>query len=194
MQGSPVNLRGAAEDALRESFLGWQCRLRQIAVREHGGRPSPGMRPALAVDADEGVASSIVVLIVEKDPARATEQLRHIFRQTHDPRIRYDRALALLCAGYFQFPRNFSDVLTASFGPESTTVACLTRLGRCVLDFDQFGQRYRLPCSVQPLARDAAAYQATYWHNALFDRRILAEAPILGFRPDWRRAEAVPAP
>ena len=29
----------------RDSFLDWQCRIRQVAMREEGGRPSPGMRP-----------------------------------------------------------------------------------------------------------------------------------------------------
>ena len=31
--------------ALRDHFLAWQCRIRQIAMRQDGGRPSPGMRP-----------------------------------------------------------------------------------------------------------------------------------------------------
>ncbi|MCH7795324.1 MAG: hypothetical protein IH900_09330, partial [Proteobacteria bacterium] len=35
----------AAQAALRDHFLGWQCRLRQMAVRQAGGRPTSGMRP-----------------------------------------------------------------------------------------------------------------------------------------------------
>ena len=40
-----VVLTKAAAAALRREFLGWQCRLRQMAARESGGRPSSGMRP-----------------------------------------------------------------------------------------------------------------------------------------------------
>ena len=32
---------------IRDAFLGWQCRIRQMAVREHAGYPLPGMRPRL---------------------------------------------------------------------------------------------------------------------------------------------------
>ena len=40
-----------AAQALRDEFIGWQCRIRQIAVREGGGRPSSGMRPRVVADA-----------------------------------------------------------------------------------------------------------------------------------------------
>ena len=40
-----VVLTKAAALALRREFIGWQCRLRQMAARESGGRPSSGMRP-----------------------------------------------------------------------------------------------------------------------------------------------------
>ena len=30
---------------IRDRFLAWQCLIRQTAMREQGGRPSPGMRP-----------------------------------------------------------------------------------------------------------------------------------------------------
>ncbi len=177
-----------------ERFLGWQCRLRQIAVRDHGGRPSRGMVPELEVGADEPVARRIVSLIVEKDPARTTDQLRHICRQVQDPRSRYERALALLGTGYFQFPRSFSDRLTALFRSERPTVAWLTRQGRCVLEFEQFNQRFRLPCSVRRLAETAADYQATFWHNRLFDPQTAPHSPVLSFQPDWERAVADPGP
>jgi hypothetical protein len=38
-----------AEAALRDHFLGWQCRIRQYAVRHGGGRPSSGMRPSVSL-------------------------------------------------------------------------------------------------------------------------------------------------
>ena len=49
--GQVVRLE-AAEAALRDHFLGWQCRLRQLAVREAGGRPTSGMRPELRLDVE----------------------------------------------------------------------------------------------------------------------------------------------
>ncbi len=42
--GTLVRLE-AVQAALRDHFLGWQCRLRQMAVRDAGGRPTSGLRP-----------------------------------------------------------------------------------------------------------------------------------------------------
>ncbi|MED5392711.1 MAG: hypothetical protein VX977_13155, partial [Pseudomonadota bacterium] len=55
----------------------------------------------------------------------------------------------------------------------------------CILDFSQFGSRYRLPCSVRELGEDTAAFEATYWHNRLFNPRMPADIKVLGFLPDW---------
>ncbi len=35
----------SAEYEIRDNFLGWQCRIRQHAMRRDGGRPCAGMRP-----------------------------------------------------------------------------------------------------------------------------------------------------
>ena len=40
-----VVLTDAAAQQLRDDFLGWQCRLRQLSARQAGGRPLDGMRP-----------------------------------------------------------------------------------------------------------------------------------------------------
>ncbi len=45
--GQVVRLE-TAQAALRDHFLGWQCRLRQLAVREAGGRPSSGIALGLS--------------------------------------------------------------------------------------------------------------------------------------------------
>jgi len=38
-------MKPIAAKTLRDDFLAWQCRIRQIATRQDGGRPSAGMRP-----------------------------------------------------------------------------------------------------------------------------------------------------
>ena len=37
-----------AQAVIRDHFLGWQCRVRQLAMRQAGGRPTSGMRPEVA--------------------------------------------------------------------------------------------------------------------------------------------------
>jgi hypothetical protein len=65
---------------------------------------------------------------------------------------------------------------------------------RCELDFQQYNQRWRLPCSVYQLEEDDPAYQATYWHNSLFNPAFPGAIQILGFGPDWAGVAAEPPP
>lgn len=179
---------------LRDHFLGWQCRIRQIAVREFGGRPLEGMRPrATRLDGRE-IAPAVTTVLVEAEPAQSTALFRHIARKTQDPGVRYNEALRVLSAAHYQHPGNFSDALTALFGLDSLVAKALLELKRCALVFEQFGQRYRLPCETVELARGDPAYEATYWHNFLFNPALPAAVRILAFEPDWAQAEASPEP
>ncbi len=187
---TPVDETPAAR--LRAGFLAWQCRLRQHAMRAHGGRPGPGMRPRVARPDGTELAPAVTVVLIEAEPSDSIAQFRHIARKTHDPERRYREALALLSSTYFQRPERFADLLTALFAVDSHRAERLVAEGRCVLDFEQFSQRFRIPCRVSALAPAAPAFQATYWHNHLFNPAMPAAVRILGFAPDWREATAEP--
>ena len=182
----------AAQAALRDHFLGWQCRVRQYAVRHAGGRPTSGMRPTVTLP-DGGVFGPMTVLLIKAEPEETTAQFRHLARKTHDPADRYAGALSVLAAAYYQRPREFSDAMTALFGPSSEIVRRLLAAGRCELDFEQYNQRYHIPCAVRRLGEHDPAYRATYWHNSLFNPNLPGGVQILAFRPDWARAGADPA-
>ncbi len=189
--GTVVHLE-PAQAVLRDHFLGWQCRLRQMAVRQAGGRPTSGMRPEVRLAAGAEPLGAITILIVRREPREATAQFRHMVRKTQDPAERHEAALETLAAAYYQRPQEFSDELTALFGPAPGLADQLLAAGRCVLDFEQYSQRYRLPCAARNLAEDEPAFQATYWHNALFNPALPGGLRVLGFQPDWARAEAEP--
>jgi hypothetical protein len=181
-------------EKVRDHFLGWQCRLRQISVREFGGRPTPGMMPEVYVGDGGEELGRVVVVMVRREPRESTAQISHIVRRTQDPAERYEKGIKFLQEAYYQRPREFSDELTALFGADSGVAGRLLGAGRCVLDFEQYGQRYRVPCGVRNLETRDPAYQATYWHNHLFNPAIPADVRILAFAPDWRRADASPPP
>jgi hypothetical protein len=183
-----VVLMEPAATALRDEFVGWQCRIRQLSARQAGGRPSPGMRPRVLTPEGDELAPGITVLIVEAEPKDSTALFRFQYLKTHDPIERYDKAIEILSASYFQQPRNFGDALTALFGPQSTLVARLLNHGRCVLEFEEYSQAYRLPCAVAALAESDPLYQATYWHNHLFNPDLPPGIHILCFTPDWAHA------
>jgi hypothetical protein len=183
-----VVLTRAAAQALRAEFIGWQCRLRQLAARQDGGRPSSGMRPRVTTVAGDELAAAVTVLISETEPDNTTQQFRYLVQKTQDPNERYDKVLEFLQGGYFQEPVRFSDVLTALFAQGSELAAGLHGDGRCVLQFEQYSQAYRIPCAVARLAPAHPRYEATYWHNRLFNEHLPPGAEVLAFTPDWAHA------
>ena len=186
-----VRLDGANEQ-LRDRFLRWQCRVRQIAMRRHDGRPTSGMTPLVSVAEYAHPVARIVTVLCKRPEHSVTMELRHLARRTHDPAERRENALMFLAERYYQAAREFSDNLTASFPSDSETAARLLESRECRLDFEQFNQRYRVHCAVRRLSEHNPLREATFWHNVLFNPRLAADCPILGFEPDWPRSEAEP--
>ena len=180
-------------DSIREAFLIWQCRLRQRALREQGGRPSPGMQPGVARRDGRQISSAITVLLVESDPDATADVLRHIGRKSPDPQRRYEEGLRLLSSSYYQYRENFSGDLTAVFSPDSSLVEALLAERFCVLRFEEGPKVFRASCETEELAQGAAAYEMTYWHNFLFNPALPPQVRILAFHPDWTQATNSPA-
>jgi hypothetical protein len=175
---------------IRDDFLTWQCRIRQIAMRQDGGRPSPGMRPRLLDASGVELAPALTVLLVPEEPEESTAFFRFQVMKTADPRDIYERALAYLQADYFQKPGAFSDRLLAVLPEGSEVAAKLIGDGSCVLEFEQFSQAYRIECTVSPLKPADAAREAAIWHNRLFNPALPETVHVLAFHPDWASARA----
>ncbi len=91
-------MKPVAAKTLRDDFLAWQCRIRQIAMRQDGGRPSPGMRPRVRDRSGRELSPALTVLIVPRDPAESTDFFRFQVMKTARP-ARSLRARADLFAG-----------------------------------------------------------------------------------------------
>jgi hypothetical protein len=175
---------------LRDQFLAWQCRIRQIAMRQDGGRPSAGMRPRLLDPAGRELSPALTVLLVPRDPAQSTAFFRFQAMKHADPRDLYERALAFLQADYFQRPEVFSDRLLAVLPEGSPIAAALTSQRPCTLMFEQFSQAYCLPCTVRALKPGDAARDAAIWHNRQFNPALPETVHVVAFQPDWAQAKA----
>ena len=181
-----------ANEKLRDHFLGWQCRIRQIATRRHDGRPTSGMVPLAFAAEDDTPVARIVTVLCKRPEHSVTMELRHMARRTHDPAEQRESALRFLAERYYQSARQFSDILTASFPPDSATAATLLEHRECRLVFEQFSQRFDLRCTVRRLSPNNPLREATFWHNLLFNPGLTAEGVILGFEPDWPESESDP--
>ena len=175
-------------ETLRQRFLTWQCRVRQIAMREDGGRPSAGMRPKILSADGRTLSEGTILLLVRDDPAESTDYFEFQVRKNLDPNEVYQKGLTYLQSTHYHRANRFSDEMTALFLPGSRLAALLVRLGSCRLDFHQFGQSWRLPCAVREMTPDEPAYRNTLWHNRLFNTQLSGDVRIVGFRPDWAAA------
>lgn len=195
MQGSTASLFGLADaHPLRDAFLRWQCRVRQMMMRDDQGRPGDAIMPALTTAGSDKPLGHIIT-ILSKAPAHSkTPEMRHMAQRTNDPAARREAALKFFSEFYYQKASEFSDILTATFPPASEGAAQIRRAERCTLTFEAFNQRYELDCKVWKLSSKNPLWQATYWHNALFNPSLPLETVILGFEPDWDKSSADPSP
>jgi hypothetical protein len=193
-QGSEILRTGGADSPLRDSFLRWQCRVRQMMMREDRGRPGEGVMPALTLAGDDTPMGHVVTVMSKAPQYSKTPEMRHMARKTNDPAQRREAALTFFSEYYYQKASEFSDILTATFPPGSPGAAKIREAGRVNLTFEAYNQRYDLACRVWTLAEHNPLHQATYWHNLLFNPGLSADTVILGFEPDWQYCDADPSP
>jgi len=185
----PIYETSESWSPLRDKFMGWQCRVRQIAMREAMGKPNNAIAPVAYLEHDSEPLGQIVTVICKLQAYSKTPELQHIFKHTNDPVQRRDKALQFLSETYFQKHREFSDMLAATFSLNSHIAKALQKAGKCYLDFNAYGHRFKLRCKVTKLGSSHPNYQATWWHNLLFNPKLNPYVLILGFEPDWTNSE-----
>ena len=177
---------------LRKAFLKWQCRVRQMAMRDAQGRPDDAITPALYL-AGETEPMGHVITILNKAPGYSvTPELNHMIAKTNDPAQRRDQAIRFFSATYYQKAAEFSDILTATFPPGSPGAATIREAGRVRLVFDAYAQVFDLSVRVWRLAPHNPLHQATMAHNMLFNPGLPPDTEVLGFEPDWDASSATP--
>lgn len=178
---------------IQNHFIGWQCRVRQYAMRNGEGRPTSGMRPNVFMENGEEVSSALTLLLVPAQPLESIHQFRFMSQKTHDPQERYKKAMQLLSSTFYQHIEDFSGLMSGLFSNDSRIAKTLQKNERCVLEFDYQRQSFNIPCSIGEFSKDKQGYEFTYWHNLLFNPYLSPEVKVLGFEPDWSEASADPA-
>jgi hypothetical protein len=182
----------AEQKRLRHKFFDWQCRIRQMAMRADGGRPSPGTRPQLLDQKGRELAPGLTVLLVPKTPDEATAFFRFQVMKSTDPREIYEKALRFLQAEYFADPNAFNDRLLATLPGDAPLAKALSEAKHCVLVFTEGCWTYRVPCKVKALKGGHADREAAIWHNRMFNPALPDSVHVLAFDPDWVLAQATP--
>ena len=176
----------------RDYFLGWQCRVREQIMRMENGRPTKGIRPKVLLGDQEKEVAEIILLLFPREPKESTMQFHYMIKRTHDPQIRFSKAVQWLSSSFYQHPEEFGGILTALFDKDSNLFEKIKIRKKCVLEFDYQQQGFKFTCAVNEASQDTPEYQFTFWHNKLFNSSLPANAKVLAFQPDWKKLEASP--
>jgi hypothetical protein len=166
-----------------QRFIGWQCRLRKHSMRELGGRPGPGMSAGVHAISGGDEQCRIHFLIQREDCAERTAEFRHIVRKTPDSQEWIKNGLRILAELHYHETDEFGERLTALFGLDSQVADAMLAAGACHLKFAEKSIDYAFDFDVEELAREDELFQATYWHNRLFNPTLPGQVRVLAFTP-----------
>lgn len=179
-----------SDNPLRLEFLKWQCRVRQLAMRDADGRPDDAISPAVILPG-ESEALGHIITVLNKSPGHSeTPELEFMAAKTNDPAQRRDQAIRYLSATYYQKASEFSDILTATFPPGSEGASRLRAADRVTLVFEAYAQRYELDCKVWKLTSRNPLHRSTMAHNRLFNPGLPGDTVVLAFEPDWNNSSS----
>ncbi len=181
-----------SDHPLRKGFMRWQCHVRQMAMRDKDGRPDEGIMPDVLLPGQTEPLGAIITVMNKAPGYSVTPELQHMAAKTNDPAHRRDQAIRFLSATYYQKAAEFSDILTATFPPDSPGAAQIHEAGQCTLVFEAYAQRFDLTCKVWRLAPHNLLHQATMAHNLLFNPKLPPTTEVLGFEPDWEASSSDP--
>ena len=185
----PTRENNQKQVSLKDEFLKWQCRLRQILVRENGGKPDNSIIPQVHSETGAWISFPVVTVLCRKLQHAVTPEMHHMVKSTNDPFQVREKALRFFSERYYQQPEWFSDTLTATFEENSEKYRDLIQSDTCILRFEAFNKSYTLACKIEWYSTSDYCWQATYWHNLLFNPNLSPNILVVGFKPDWARSK-----
>jgi hypothetical protein len=166
-----------------QSFISWQCRLRKMSMRELGGRPTAGMSAGVYSVKGGEEKGRMNFLIIRSNPRERTDEFRHVVRKSPDSSQWVKHGLSILAELHYHEDKEFDNQLTALFSLDSTLAYALLKAGECHLKFAQDSIEHAFDFDVLSLNEDEELFQATYWHNRLFNPTLPGKVRVLGFKP-----------
>jgi len=154
-------------------------------MRDNEGRPSSGMCPRVLSTNGQVLADRTVTMIIRGTSEESTEFFKFQVQKNNDPNEVRKKTLIYLQSTHYHGPREFMDCLTTMYGENSAFAEDLLGRGKCVLEFKQFNQGYKLNCNVSKFEFGEPEHAATLWHNRCFNPNLSDDVTVLKFEPDW---------
>ena len=96
-------------------FVIWQCSLRQRNFRMFSGKPSEGTIAKIIDIKTDNQIFDIRSVLIEKNCLNTAKMFEFMIKQTHEPEIRFDKAVKFLSSEYYNTPSKFDGSFTATF-------------------------------------------------------------------------------
>ena len=170
---------------IKNSFMKWQCRVRQIIMRDNYGKPDASIMPDVLLNQDKINLGKIITVLSKDIPFSKLPEMKHISKVNFDLSKRREKAIQLFSEYYYQSYKEFSPVLTATFQPDSSGIRKIIKSKICSLVFGAYNHNFKLDCEVKLLRKVDPLYQATWWHNSLFNSNLHPDTLILAFNVNW---------
>lgn len=122
-------------------------------------------------------------LILRRDSATRTDEFRHIVRKTPDSSQWVKNGLRILAELHYHETDQFLDTLTALFAVDSAMADAFVQARQCHLKFAEGSIDYGFDFEVAELAQGDEDFEATYWHNRLFNPTLPGKVRVLSFSP-----------
>jgi len=90
---------------LMEQFMRWQCRIRQIAMRENEGMPDDSISPAVTLLGESEPLGQIITIFSKWGEYSKTPEMMQMVKATNDPAQRRDKAIRFFSEMYYQHAR-----------------------------------------------------------------------------------------
>ena len=104
-----------------------------------------------------------------------------MIKQTHEPELRFDKAVKFLSSEYYNHPQNFEGSFTATFDKNSSVFKKLIKIKKFNVQFFERETGFYFPITINKLKKNDAKWQYTFWHNFFFNPTLNENIEILYF-------------
>ena len=106
-----------------------------------------------------------------------------MIKQTHEPEIRFDKAVKFLSSEYYNTPSNFDGSFTATFAYQSTVAKKILKQKKTYVQFFENTTGFHFPINISKLKKTDLKWKYTFWHNSFFNPSLNENIEILNFTP-----------
>ena len=164
-------------------FVIWQCSLRQRNFRMFSGKPSEGTIAKIIDIKTDNQIFDIRSVLIEKNRLNTAKMFEFMIKQTHEPEIRFDKAVKFLSSEYYNTPANFEGSFTATFDKNSSTFKKLLNLKKSNVQFFEKETGFQFPITIKKLKKTDPKWKYTFYHNFFFNPSLNENIEILFFSP-----------